>query len=227
MNDIICNHVGNERFLENMKWKGTKNWITSERYAWGNIPHGKSPAGYVKEYQNLIYLKIREAGHMVPLDQPRVSLDMISTFMYGLDFGRGDRAQSSLQRIDNTNDSQSEVQCQPCPTCDVDTSEDEDTDTSEDEETDTSEDEDTDTSKEESQTSEKALLDHGNEEINVSEAKKFIAEGWLGAIIGACLIISVFVWKQKRDTEQKPVYTASFDGDIEETEITIQEPYED
>jgi len=121
------------------------------------------------------------------------------------------------------------VQCPPCPTCDVDTSKDEETDTSKAKDTDTSEDEETGTSKEESQTSEKAVLvGHGNEDINVSKAKQFIAEGWVGAIIGACLIISVFVWKQKRDTEHKPVYDASFDGDdIEETEITIQEPYED
>ena len=210
--------MGNERFLENMKWKGTKNWITSERYAWGNIPRGKSPAGYVKEYENLIYLKIREAGHMVPIDQPRVSLDMITTFIYGLDFRRKERAQSGLKRIDNTIDSQSEVQCQPCPTCDVDTSEDEEEE----------EDDEEETSEKESKTSEKAALDHGNEDIDVSEeAKKFIVDGWLGAIIGACLIISTFIWKQKRDTEAKPVYSASFDGDIEETEITIQEPYED
>jgi len=203
MYDIICNHVGNERFLERMKWKGTKNWITSERYAWGNLQHG--PAGYVKEYENLIFLKIRDAGHMVPLDQPRVSLDMITVFIYGLDFGQKGRAQASLKSIDDTVESGKDSQCEPCPSCEITSPE----------------------------TTEEVISKKSipNDEFDPSEeyalnGSKFIAEGWIGAVVGAVAIIALFMWKQKRDREPQPVYNASDIRDLEETEMTFQDPYD-
>jgi carboxypeptidase D len=66
MEDLICNHVGNEKMLENLPWSGKDDWILASRYAWKatHEPEGKV-SGYMKEYENLGFLKILNAGHMV------------------------------------------------------------------------------------------------------------------------------------------------------------------
>jgi carboxypeptidase D len=67
MNDMICNHVGNERFLDNLPWKSAQEWVTAQRYSWtanGANPED-GPSGYAKEYDNLTFLKILNSGHMV------------------------------------------------------------------------------------------------------------------------------------------------------------------
>jgi carboxypeptidase D len=89
MEDLMCDHIRNELFLDQLPWDGRTNWTVSKRYAWttkageGDLrPHG-APAGFVKTYRNLSFLKILGAGHLVPMDQPEVSLEMIKTFLSG------------------------------------------------------------------------------------------------------------------------------------------------
>jgi len=88
VHDLICNHAANEDFLTNLPWSETKNWITSERFVWraGDLVNNGQPAGYMKQHKNLLFLKILNAGHMVPMDQPQISLRMISTFIYNESF---------------------------------------------------------------------------------------------------------------------------------------------
>jgi hypothetical protein len=107
--DLICNHVGNEILLEKLPWEHANDWRLATRYSWSH-KSGGSPTGYMKEYANLKYLKILNAGHMVPLDVPEVALEMIRTFVYGRSFDAYE------QRLDRAlpNDT-----CEPCPSCDV------------------------------------------------------------------------------------------------------------
>jgi len=87
MNDIICNHVGNERLLEALPWKHRDNWIMASRFAWGDGINGSSkPVGYVKEYENLSFLKILDSSHMVPMDSPSVAIEMMRTFLMKTSF---------------------------------------------------------------------------------------------------------------------------------------------
>ena len=65
--DLICNHVGNEKALENLPWKGQTQWVEANRYAWMPFESSTKPAGFMKEYQNLKFLKILDAGHMVSI----------------------------------------------------------------------------------------------------------------------------------------------------------------
>ena len=85
--DLICNHVGNEKVLDNLPWKNRDAWTAAKRYSWSadSEPKG-SISGYMKEYENLLFLKVLGAGHMVPMDRPDVSLDMIRTFVYNGSF---------------------------------------------------------------------------------------------------------------------------------------------
>lgn len=96
IHDLICNHVGNERLLDALSWRSRKEWAEeSKRYAWDVLDETKEsekgPAGYVREHKNLIFLKILNAGHMVPLDRPGVALTMMRTFLYGGKDGKGFR----------------------------------------------------------------------------------------------------------------------------------------
>jgi carboxypeptidase D len=110
--DMICNHVGNEKLLEHLPWEHQNEWIEASRYAWisQQSPPTSPVAGYMKEFQNLLFLKIFAAGHMVPLDQPTVALDMIATFLYKGSF------ESSQQRIPAALEPTS-ADCPSCPTC--------------------------------------------------------------------------------------------------------------
>lgn len=113
MNDLICNHAGNERFLDVMPWRHAKDWTLAERFVWnGPKRHGKTspPGGYVKQYENLIFLKIPDSGHMVPMDQPEISLDMMRVLALGGSF------QNSGQQIERS-DPRASGTCEPCPNC--------------------------------------------------------------------------------------------------------------
>lgn len=75
INDMICNHVGNENYLDNLPWDSVDKWITANRYSWtaaGALP-SDGPSGFMKEYDNLSFLKILNSGHMVSLIASSVS----------------------------------------------------------------------------------------------------------------------------------------------------------
>lgn len=67
MYDLVCNHVGNERSLDNMPWQYQKEWNQAKRYAWTASVDKKQKkiSGYLREHRNLKYLKLADAGHMV------------------------------------------------------------------------------------------------------------------------------------------------------------------
>jgi carboxypeptidase D len=110
MNDIICNHIGNERLLETLPWRNRDSWIMASRYAWGG--GGTSPAkpyGYVKEYENLIFMKVLNSSHMVPMDSPALSLEMMKTFLQSHSF------RTREQNLDRS--LPLSQHCDPCDDC--------------------------------------------------------------------------------------------------------------
>jgi carboxypeptidase D len=109
--DLICNHVGNEKFLEVLPWKHRDEWIESSRYGWkATTEETGKVSGYMKEYENLMFLKLMGSGHMVPLDVPNVALDMMRAFCYGKSFD------TNKQRLDSAKTTS--PTCDVCPTCD-------------------------------------------------------------------------------------------------------------
>lgn len=79
--DITCNHVGNEVALENLPWQGKEEYSRAERYAWWSSASSKSASGFMKEHDNLSFLKCLNSGHMMPMDVPDTALEMMKTFM--------------------------------------------------------------------------------------------------------------------------------------------------
>ncbi|EFH48286.1 hypothetical protein ARALYDRAFT_489152 [Arabidopsis lyrata subsp. lyrata] len=78
--DLICNWLGNSRWVDQMNWSGQKGFGSAK-----NVPFlvdGKE-AGSLKNYGPLTFLKVHDAGHMVPMDQPKASLQMLQNWMQG------------------------------------------------------------------------------------------------------------------------------------------------
>lgn len=64
IHDIVCNHVGNERFLQKLPWKYSPEWTLADRYAWFTQDgETQQVAGYMKDFRNLKFLKVLDAGH--------------------------------------------------------------------------------------------------------------------------------------------------------------------
>ncbi|WIA37630.1 hypothetical protein OEZ86_014531 [Tetradesmus obliquus] len=76
--DLICNWLGNRRWVDQLQWEGAQGWSQAQDKAW--MVQGKQ-AGLVTSYDTLSFVKVFEAGHMVPMDQPAAALDMITRFM--------------------------------------------------------------------------------------------------------------------------------------------------
>ncbi|KAG9445144.1 hypothetical protein H6P81_016484 [Aristolochia fimbriata] len=78
--DLICNWLGNFRWVNAMEWSGQKMFVDSPMAPF--IVGGKE-AGLVKSYGPLSFLKVHDAGHMVPMDQPLAALEMLKRWTLG------------------------------------------------------------------------------------------------------------------------------------------------
>ncbi|CAH9116022.1 unnamed protein product [Cuscuta europaea] len=78
--DLICNWLGNSRWVNAMEWAGQKEFVASSE-----VPFevDGSEAGIVKRHGPLSFLKVHDAGHMVPMDQPKAALEMLKRWMAG------------------------------------------------------------------------------------------------------------------------------------------------
>ncbi|XP_024969566.1 serine carboxypeptidase-like [Cynara cardunculus var. scolymus] len=78
--DLICNWLGNSRWVHAMEWSGTKEFGAASE-----VPFevSGSEAGLLKSYGPLSFLKVHDAGHMVPMDQPAAALEMLKRWTEG------------------------------------------------------------------------------------------------------------------------------------------------
>ncbi|RCH80744.1 hypothetical protein CU097_003785, partial [Rhizopus azygosporus] len=78
--DWICNWVGNLAWSLEMKWSGQEGYNAAPTEPWYSDLTGKH-AGDVRSFGKLTFLKIFEAGHMVPFDQPENALDFFNKWL--------------------------------------------------------------------------------------------------------------------------------------------------
>ncbi|EEF32785.1 serine carboxypeptidase-like [Ricinus communis] len=78
--DLICNWLGNSRWVHAMEWSGQKAFGASPE-----VPFtvDNSEAGVLRSYGPLAFLKVHDAGHMVPMDQPKAALEMLKRWTQG------------------------------------------------------------------------------------------------------------------------------------------------
>lgn len=76
--DIVVAYPLTVKFLRNLKFSGSQEYNTAPRTIWRV---DDDIAGYVKKAGNMTEVLVRNAGHMVPHDQPKWALDLISRFI--------------------------------------------------------------------------------------------------------------------------------------------------
>jgi vitellogenic carboxypeptidase-like protein len=81
--DIIVASTLTDSFIRSMKWNGSDSFQQQPRKIWRV---GKDIAGYAKNYGSFTQVIVRNAGHMVPYDQPKWAFDMINRFTAGKPF---------------------------------------------------------------------------------------------------------------------------------------------
>ncbi|KAJ0963573.1 hypothetical protein J5N97_028695 [Dioscorea zingiberensis] len=78
--DLICNWLGNSKWVHSMEWSGQQKFVSSAETSF-NV--GGAEAGILKSHGPLSFLKVHNAGHMVPMDQPKAALEMLRRWTYG------------------------------------------------------------------------------------------------------------------------------------------------
>ncbi|WOG87640.1 hypothetical protein DCAR_0206870 [Daucus carota subsp. sativus] len=78
--DLICNWLGNSKWVHAMKWSGQKDFVSAS-----TIPFlvDGAEAGQMKSHGPLTFMKVHNAGHMVPMDQPKASIEMLTKWTQG------------------------------------------------------------------------------------------------------------------------------------------------
>lgn len=90
--DIIVPYRGTMRVAESLKWSGAAAFKNATRTIWRVALPGPATdnavevAGYATSSGPLTVLLVRDAGHMVPADQPLWAIDMINRFTTGKPF---------------------------------------------------------------------------------------------------------------------------------------------
>ena len=83
--DFVCNWMGNQAWTEDMEWSGkdafneaeTSQFVLSSGKVAGEGKFAKGSEGGGR----LSFLRIFEAGHLAPKDQPAATLEMINRFV--------------------------------------------------------------------------------------------------------------------------------------------------
>ncbi|GAB6021024.1 hypothetical protein CHUAL_003661 [Chamberlinius hualienensis] len=84
--DIICAYYLTLNMINSLHWKGAADYRNANRGIWKVDPADAEIAGYVKNVQNFWEILVRDAGHILPYDQPRFAYDMITRFVFGQNF---------------------------------------------------------------------------------------------------------------------------------------------
>ncbi|EAS27363.3 carboxypeptidase Y [Coccidioides immitis RS] len=78
--DYSCSWTGNRMWVEALDWPGRAEFVAQPLK---DIKIGRKKYGKFKSYKNLALLRINQAGHFVPYDQPAVALDFFTKWITG------------------------------------------------------------------------------------------------------------------------------------------------
>ncbi|KYR01979.1 peptidase S10 family protein [Tieghemostelium lacteum] len=93
--DFIVGVSLTETMIRTIQWSGIQPFILTNRIIWKIPSDNIDVAGYVRQYQNLTQIVVRDAGHIAPFDQPERCLDMITRFVNNLPYPTGSSSSSS------------------------------------------------------------------------------------------------------------------------------------
>ncbi|KAL1523449.1 hypothetical protein AB1Y20_018389 [Prymnesium parvum] len=81
--DFIVNWMGGRAWTNALQWSGQAGFLLSKNSTF--TVDGK-PAGSFKSYRGLTFMKLTDAGHLAPMDQPAATLEMVAKFIRGEPF---------------------------------------------------------------------------------------------------------------------------------------------
>lgn len=81
--DFICNWYGSRAWTEGMEWAGKSAFNAAANTTW--LVDG-AVAGSAREAHGLSHVRVHNAGHMVPMDQPKNALDLLHRVVSGARF---------------------------------------------------------------------------------------------------------------------------------------------
>merc|ERR1712048_29299 len=78
--DFICNWLGNKHWTLKLDWPHSAEFNAAE-----DKPYmaGGKEVGRLRTASGFSFMQVYQAGHMVPMDQPEVSLQMLNQFLSG------------------------------------------------------------------------------------------------------------------------------------------------
>jgi len=85
-NDVILGPPPAENFIRTIPWSLQLEYLATPKIVWKVNESDSEPAGYVRQTGDFVQVVIRDAGHMVPTDQPARAYDMITRFINGESF---------------------------------------------------------------------------------------------------------------------------------------------
>ncbi|CAF4047296.1 unnamed protein product, partial [Rotaria sp. Silwood2] len=68
-------------WVDKLQWNYANELRSAERKIWKVKDDDKQVAGYIKQAHSFYVAWVRNAGHMVPADQPRAAFDLIDRFV--------------------------------------------------------------------------------------------------------------------------------------------------
>ncbi|ODV93791.1 hypothetical protein PACTADRAFT_45943 [Pachysolen tannophilus NRRL Y-2460] len=80
--DYICNWLGGHFWTEELEWDGEFLFRADDFKKWNTLNENQD-AGLVKSASNFTFLRVFDAGHMVPYDKPANALDMLNRWING------------------------------------------------------------------------------------------------------------------------------------------------
>ena len=91
-NDPFLVTAGQLSWIDKMEWSGNQNWLNSQKISF-KLDNNGSPVGFIRKpfdgFHNesrFTWIEVFNAGHLVPMNQPRVSLEMIANWIYDKPF---------------------------------------------------------------------------------------------------------------------------------------------
>nr|CAG8606009.1 15792_t:CDS:10 [Entrophospora candida] len=79
--DYMCNWIGSDAWVKELEWSGKESYNLANETSW-IVKSTLDKAGTIKHHEGLAFLRIYEAGHMVPYDQPINSLDFFNRWLW-------------------------------------------------------------------------------------------------------------------------------------------------
>ncbi|KAH0729803.1 hypothetical protein KY290_000882 [Solanum tuberosum] len=72
--------TGNSNWVHAVEWSGQKGFEAAQSVSFTVDGEEK---GVQKKYGPLMFLKVHDAGHIVPMDQPKAALEMLQRWTHG------------------------------------------------------------------------------------------------------------------------------------------------